>query len=129
MQWSPYRVYIDRWLLPSWKDQRVQAVKTVAVEEWLHSMPLADGSKSKVRNIFSAIFNHGIRHELASSNPITGSGRGSGVRQSAKRRRNPDVLTPEETKAILKQLSLRDRVLVLLASSTSLRFSELRGLK
>jgi integrase len=94
-----YGFYIDRWLMPSWKDQRVQAIKTVAVEEWLRSLPLADGSKSKLRNIFSAIFNHGIRHELALSNPITGSGRGSGVRQSAKRRRDPDVLSPEEMRA------------------------------
>ena len=38
----------------------------------LRSLALADGSKSKVRNIFSAIFNHGIRHKLASTNPIVG---------------------------------------------------------
>ena len=105
------------------------SVKTVAVEEWLRTLSLADGSKSKVRNIFSAVFNHGIRHELASSNPIIGSVRGSGVRQSAKRRKDPDVLTPEEIRRIGEHLGPRERLLVLLASTTGLRISELRGLQ
>lgn len=91
-----YRIYIDRWIPPKWKGRRVAEVKTVAVESWLRTLLLADGSKTKVRNICSAIFSHAIRHELATSNPITGPTRGAGVRQSAKRRRDPDVLTAQE---------------------------------
>ena len=124
-----YRTYIDTWIVPTWKEQRVTSVKTVAVEEWLRTLPLADASKSKVRNIFSALFNHGIRHELASSNPIIGTVRGSGVRQSAKRRKTPDVLTPEEIRQIVEHLRPRERLLVILAATTGLRISELRGLQ
>ena len=43
----------------------------------------------------SALYNHAIRWEFVDRNPITGPARGSGVRQSAKRERIPDVLEVE----------------------------------
>jgi site-specific recombinase XerD len=46
----------------------------------------------------SAIFSHAVRWEFFDKNPITP------VRQSAKRRRAPDVFTVEELKALLRQL-------------------------
>jgi hypothetical protein len=54
--------------------------------------PLADATKAKIRNIFSVVYNHAIRYEWLEQgrNPITL------VRQSAKRRRNPEVLEPDE---------------------------------
>ena len=36
-------------------------IRTVAVEEWLRSIPRANGTKSKIRNTMSALFNHAIR--------------------------------------------------------------------
>jgi integrase len=51
------------------------------------------------------------------------------VRQSAKRRRTPTVLMAAEIKALVDNLSIRERTLVLLAVSTGLRQSELFGLK
>jgi integrase len=101
----------------------------VVVEEWLKSLPLADGSKSKIRNIYSPIFNHGIRYELATANPIIGPVRGAGVRQSSRRRKDPEVLLPNEISVILKQLSPMHQLLVFVAASTGLRFSEIRGLQ
>ena len=124
-----YSINLDTHIVRFWGDVRVADVKTVAVEAWLRTLPLADGTKAKVRNIFSAVFSHAIRHELALSNPITGPSRGSGVRQSAKRRRDPDVLTAREIGALLCQLPHQHRALVLLIATTGLRFSELRGLK
>jgi hypothetical protein len=120
-----YTINLDTHIVRFWGDVRVADVKTVAVEEWLRTLPLADGTKAKVRNIFSAVFSHAIRHELAFSNPITGPSRGSGVRQNAKRRRDPDVLTAQEIGALLCQLPQQHRALVLIAT-TGLRFSELR---
>jgi integrase len=79
--------------------------------------------------VFSAVLNHGIRHELATKNAITGPSRGAGVRQSAKRQRTPDVLTSDELRAILAQLAPLHRTMVLMLASTGLRFSELRGLQ
>jgi len=51
------------------------------------------------------------------------------VRQGAKRRRAPDVLTAAEIRALVDHLALRERTLVLVAASTGLRQSELFGLK
>jgi len=51
------------------------------------------------------------------------------VRQSAKRRRIPDVLSVEEVQRLLDALALRERTLVLLDVGTGLRMSELFGLK
>ena len=55
-------------------------------------------------------------------NPITK------VRTSAKRLREPDVLSPAELAALLAQLDLRERAMVMLAGSTGLRRSELVAL-
>ena len=47
----------------------------------------------------SALFSHAIRWEWTERNPITS------VRQSAKRHRTPDILTPEEIMAILDRIA------------------------
>jgi len=46
------------------------------------------------------------------------------VRQSAKLRRTPDVLTGPEIKVLAENLPIRESTLVLLAASTGLRQSE-----
>jgi integrase len=56
-----YRVYLSRWIEPRWGCDYLHSVKPVLVEAWLRSLPLADGSKAKIRNIMSAVFSHGIR--------------------------------------------------------------------
>jgi hypothetical protein len=98
-------------------------IKAVAVENWLGTIPRADGTKAKIRNIMSAVFNHAVRHEWLDKNPITL------VRQSAKRESIPEILTVEELRALLAELELRDRTLVLLDAGTGLRVGELLGLK
>jgi hypothetical protein len=110
-----YRGYIRRWIRPRWGTHRLDEVKPVEVEAWLQGLNLARGSRAKIRNVFSVLFNHACRHELFDRNPIRF------VRQSAKRRRAPDVLTGAEIKALVETLSLRERTLVLLAASTGLR--------
>ena len=114
--------FMGLYVVPKWGNVRLEGVRTVEVESWLSSLPHAPGTKSKIRNLMSALFNHAIRHEWILSNPITQ------VRCSAKRLRVPDVLTPVEFRALLSRLELRDRAMVLLAGSTGLRRSELVAL-
>jgi integrase len=71
----------------------------------------------------SVLFNHACRYELFDRNPI------HLVRQGAKRKKIPCVLTPAEIKLLVDGLGLRERTLVLLAASTGLRQSVLFGLK
>ena len=71
----------------------------------------------------SVLFNHARRHQLFDCSPI------SLVRQSAKRRTIPEVLSVHEVKQLLEALGPRERTLVLMAVGTGLRMSELFGLK
>ncbi len=118
-----YKAYIDRWILPRWGTACLSEIRTMDVESWLRSLPLAKSSCAKTRGLFSVIFNHACRYEFFDRNPI------QLVRQSAKRRNSPTLLTPAEIRALLNSLHLRERTLVLLAASTGLRQSELFGLK
>jgi integrase len=118
-----YKLNLNNWILPRWKDYRLRDVKAVAVEDWLASLTLAPATKAKLRNIMHAVFEHAIRYEWSEKNPI------SSVRQSAKRQRIPDVLTPEETKALLSELEQPYLAMVVLDAAAGLRRSELLALK
>lgn len=118
-----YRVYLSRWIGPKWGREYLHSIKPVQVEEWLRSLPLADGSKAKIRNIMSAVFSHGIRYELTDRNPMRA------VRQSARRTRIPLVLEVSELHRLFDFLALRERSMVVTDSLTGIRRSELMGLK
>jgi integrase len=115
-------IYLTNHIAPKWGEKWLSDVRTVEVEEWLHSLSYAPATKSKIRNIMSAVLNHAIRHEWTHRNPI------SKVRASSKRLREPDVLTPAEFAALADELPLRVKAMVVLAGSTGLRRSELVAL-
>ena len=126
-----YAYFLDHWVLPRWGEVNLREVRTIAIEQWLRRLRksngqnLAPGTKAKIRNIMSALFNHAIRYEWLSQgkNPVTL------VRQSAKRLRIPNVLEIEEIQALFSVLTPRERALVMLVAITGLRRSELLGLK
>jgi integrase len=120
---------LNCWILPRWGKTPIDQVRTVAVEDWLRSIPRAKGTRSKIRNTMSALYNHAIRWEFTDKNPITGPVRGSGVRQSAKRERIPDLLEVEEFQLLQAELRIRERILVWLDMTLGLRRGELAGLR
>jgi integrase len=118
-----YANFLRTWIRPMWTNYSLSDVKAVWVESWLSTLTLAPGTKAKLRNIMHAIFQHGMRWEFATTNPITL------VRQSAKRTRVPDVLTVEEIGTLLSELREPWRTAVYVAVTTGLRVSELLALK
>jgi len=106
---------LNRWILPHWRRYELAEVKTKQAESWLRRLSLAKSSCAKNSKSDVRSFHHACRYELFDRNPIYL------VRQSAKRRRAPTVLMPDEIKAMLDNLSIRERTLVLLAVSTGLR--------
>ncbi len=120
---TAYAVYLRNWIVPKWGEFSLSDVRTVAVEDWLRTLTLSNGSRAKIRNLMFALFNHAMRYEWADRNPIRL------VRQSAKRERTPDVLTAEEIKALLSKLDGPYYVMAFLAAVTGLRVSELLALK
>ena len=145
-----YECYLKSWIEPRWGKEELAAIKTPIVEEWLEqliplerkhhklksgqaakrdSKPLAPATKAKIRNLMSVLFNHAIRWEFTDRNPIRGLTRGSGVRQSSKREKVPDILEVAEMQGIIAEVQLRERVLLFLDMTTGLRRGELAGLK
>jgi integrase len=118
-----YVVYLRRWIIPHWGRYQLREVRTIEVESWLRRLPLAKSSCAKIRGLMSVLFNHACRYEFFDHNPIRL------VRQGAKRKSAPNVLTPEEITTLVNGLALREKTLVLIAASTGLRQSELFGLK
>jgi site-specific recombinase XerD len=114
-----YQGYLNKWILPRWGACALARMNAGEVETWLRSLPLARSSCAKIRNIMSVVFNHGMRHEICVRNPIRL------VRQSAKRKKIPTVLTVSEVQRLISALALRERTLVLLDVGTGLRMSEL----
>ena len=103
-----YQGYLFKWIVPRWGDYLLPNIKAVEVELWLKHLELAPGTRCKIRNVMSVLFNHARRYDLFDRNPI------QWVRQSAKRRSAPDVLTSNEVRHLLAALKTRERMLVLL---------------
>jgi len=128
---------LNRWVLPTWGKFDLCAIKTIAVEQWLKTLvttkfgdpkPLAGGTKEKIRDAMSSVFNHAIRWEFTDRNPITGPTKRAGVRVSAKRQRTPDILEIAEIQSLLAALDIRERAMVFLDMPSGLRRGELAGL-
>ena len=118
-----YAGYLTKWIVPRWGQNALQHIKAREVELWLASVQRARTTRAKIRNVMSVLFNHARRYDLFDVNPI------QWVRQSAKRRSAPNVLTIEEVRRLLAALPPRERILVFLDVSTGLRQSELFGLQ
>jgi integrase len=118
-----YENYLKRWIDPRWGTYPLGKTKPIEVETWLPQLPLAPGSCAKIRNIMSVLFNHACRYELYTENPI------HLVRQSAKRRRVPNILHVDEIKQLLDHVGALPRLLIFLDVTTGLRQNELFGLR
>jgi integrase len=118
-----YRTMIELYIVPRWGTYRLGDVRTVAVEDWLGSLSMANASKAKVRNVFHTLFSHVQRYEWHDRNPITK------VRQSAQRQSIPEILDVQELTALLNALPEPFRSMVFVAASTGLRRGEFIGLK
>lgn len=118
-----YGVNIGRWILGRWEKEPLEQIRGADVELWLDSLDLSNGTKSKLRNIMSAIYSHAKRQGWTQFNPI------STVRQSAQREHVPDVLTPAEARSIAETLDLSELVPALLGMGNGPRPSESLGLR
>jgi integrase len=120
---SAYRGILRNWIKPKWGTDSLELVKTMGVENWLKGIPRSPNTKAHIRNLMHLLFNCAIRWELVDRNPI------ELVRQSTKRTRLPRVLTPEEFRKLLTELSEPHRTMVLVAGCLGLRISEIIGLR
>jgi len=118
-----YDNYLRRWIVPRWGEYPLGKIKPIEVELWLRQLPLARSSCAKIKNILSVLFNHAPRYELFDGNPILL------VRQSAKRRTIPHILSIDEIRQLLGAVGALPRILIFMDATTGLRQSELFGLR
>jgi integrase len=50
-----YIFYLNKWIIPRWKDYEFADVRTVEVETWLRGLPLARSTCAKIRNLMSVV--------------------------------------------------------------------------
>ena len=126
LRYSTQRSYLsalNQWIGPRWGDCLLEEVKPVPVEQWLRSLHLAPKSKVHIRSLLHLLYQCARRWELTDTNPI------ELVRQKGGRRRIPRVLTAEQIRLVLEQLSQPYHTMVLIAACLGLRVSEIMGLQ
>jgi integrase len=142
-----YRSYLRKWVLPRWGECRLDEVKAPDVEAWLSglhyveriskqrieagekpaSLPLAPGSKKKIRDLMHLLWEHARRWSWWPENRINPI---ATVRQGGNRRSTPIRLSAEQlAKLIYEVLPQRERVMVLFDFATGSRRGELSGVK
>jgi site-specific recombinase XerD len=109
---------LNQWIGPHWGDCLLEELKPVPVEQWLRSLQLAPKSKIHIRSLFHLLYQCARRWELTDTNPI------DLVRQRGGRRGIPRVLTPEQIRLVLEQLSQPYHTMVLIAACLGLRVSD-----
>ena|GEM_PF-3248812 len=59
-----YKVYLKRWIIPRWSEYLLSDIRTIEVESWLLSLPIARSTCAKIRKVISVLFNHACRYEF-----------------------------------------------------------------
>jgi integrase len=128
---ATYRRYLRKWVLPRWGDQAALMIKPLDLESWLKELGRKSGlenqTRSKIRQVIGLVYKHaqrvGFLPRTEQANPIRF------VRQSTASNFDPIILTPAQAFAIINQLELMLRTLVLVTAATALRISEILALQ
>jgi integrase len=128
---TTYRRYLRKWVLPRWGDQAALMIQPLDLENWLKQLGKRSGlqnqTRSKIRQVIGLVYKHaqrvGLLPRTEQANPIRF------VRQSTASNFEPIILTPAQAFAIINQLGLMLRTLVLVTAATALRISEILALQ
>ena len=126
-----YRRYLQKWVLPRWGEQPALLIQPLDLENWLKELGRTSGlenlTRSKIRQVIGLVYKHaqrvGFLPRTEQANPIRF------VRQSTASNFDPIILTPAQAFAIIDQLGLMLRTLVLVTAATALRISEILALQ
>jgi integrase len=122
-----YRSYIRNQLKPKWAKTPLAAVKPLEVAEWLKSLPLSPKTRGQVRTLMHLLFERAMLWGLIElqRNPIELVK----VKDSSRRRKKPQILTPEKFRDLIAILGEPYRTMAIVAMCTGLRVSEVLALR
>ncbi len=122
-----YASYIKNHIRPQWGTTPMNAVKPLAVQNWLKTLPLAPKTRSQIRALVHLLFERAMLWELVEveRNPIELVA----VKGSSARVRDPQTLEPEKFRELIEVLAEPYRTMAIVAMCTGLRVSEILALR
>jgi integrase len=122
---AAYKSYLKNYIRPRWEGSTIDAIKTIAVEDWLKRLKLAPKSKSHIRSLMHTLFQCAQRWELTDRNPITLVR----VRGGSKRCEPPRELSPQQFCALASHVVEPYQTQIWIAGCLGLRASEIMPLR
>src|SRR5437660_553164 len=119
----------EGYLREPWEDRVAKDIEPLEIQEWLDGLKqkLADPTRSKIRNVMSAIYRHGQKWGMIprreECNPMKWVSCGTTTDYEAM------TVSPEEAFGIVERLPLFERTLLILIAITAIRISEALGLR
>ena len=127
---STHRHNFKKFVSPRWGKLTLQDVRVLALNAWFKELgkSLAHESLQKLKATFHRVLEYGMENELIplAENPVAKVNL-NGVGRDGKTQ--DTVVPPAVAKAVLNELRLAERTIVLVAVFTALRASEIFGLR
>ena len=124
--WARYQSHLDLHILPKFGDLPLSAISRMAVKGWVKDLNQrrAPATVTSILNLLSTLLNEAVDDHRIAMNPCRRI-RGSGTAQRPER----PWATPQQVLAIANRVDPTDRVMVITAAYTGMRWGEVTGLR
>lgn len=122
-----YRSYITRHVKPKWGSIPLVEVNALEVTEWLKSLALSPKTRGQIRAVMHLLFERAMLWGLIElqRNPVELVA----LRGTSKRKKKPQVLTPDKFRELVSALDEPYRTMAIVAMCTGMRVSEVLALR
>jgi integrase len=122
-----YETYLQKHILPKWRDATISELQPRVVELWLRSLNLAPKSKVHVRGLLHTLWDYAMwRGDVPTQrNPMTLVE----VKNASKRLQQPRTMTIKEFHRLAAILTEPYKTMAIVSACLGLRWSELAGLQ
>lgn len=122
-----YRSYLKKHVRPRWGSTPIMEIKPLEVSEWLKSLPLSPKTRGHVGALMHLLFERtmlwglmDVQRNLMELVELRGT---------SKRRKKPQVLSPEKFQELVSTLREPYKTMVMVAMCTGMRVSEVLALR
>lgn len=119
--------YLNQYIVPRWKDLRLNQIQPQAVEDWLHTTFNSWWTMHGVRAIMNRIYHYAEGHGLWEEGKRTPVSKAKLGKKRHKHERR--ILSFEETARVLARLEDPNKLVIETCIATGARISEVLGLK
>ncbi len=122
-----YRSYLKKHVRPRWRDTPTAEIKALEILEWLKSLPLSPKTRGHVGALLHLLLEKAMLWDLmgVQRNPLELVK----LKGTSKRRKRPQILTPEQFQEFVSKLREPYKMMVFVAMYTGMRVSEVLALR